>query len=120
MNLSSLPILLSHNPLRRPESLLSRAQTELVLPVPYQIVTISYILIDPYPPPALSIRKEEAHFFSSHFDGIKRRFGSGALESGCISSSLVNQSASGSNGFTFSHHVALTYSTSAVVFWGLA
>ena len=37
-----------------------------------------------------------AHFFSSHLEGIKRRLGSGAADSGWISLSRVNQSISGS------------------------
>lgn len=41
-----------------------------------------------------------AHFFSSHLEGMKRRFGSGAADREEISLSRVNQSISGSKGFT--------------------
>ena len=41
-----------------------------------------------------------AHFFSSHLEGMKRRLGSGASLMGWISTSRVNQSTSGSYGFT--------------------
>ena len=41
-----------------------------------------------------------AHFFSSHLEGMKRRLGSGAADRELISLSRVNQSISGSKGFT--------------------
>ena len=41
-----------------------------------------------------------AHFFSSHLEGMKRRLGSGPWCSEWISGSRVNQSTSGSYGFT--------------------
>jgi hypothetical protein len=40
------------------------------------------------------------HFFSSHLEGMKRRLGSGPWCSEWISGSRVNQSTSGSYGFT--------------------
>ena len=42
-----------------------------------------------------------AHFFSSHLEGMKRRLGSGAADRELISLSRVNQSISGSKGFTY-------------------
>lgn len=51
----------------------------------------------------------EAHFFSSHLEGWKRRLGSGALDSGCSSRSRVNQSTSASYGSTcWTRHESLT------------
>ena len=44
--------------------------------------------------------KAAAHFFSSHLEGVKWRLGSGASLMGWISTSRVNQSTSGSYGFT--------------------
>ena len=47
-----------------------------------------------------SLARPGPHFFSSHFEGMKRRLGSGPWCSEWISGSRVNQSTSGSYGFT--------------------
>ena len=52
----------------------------------------------PDQPKKVEEKKDEkkTHFFSSHLDGMKRRLGSGAADSGITSTSRVNQSNSGS------------------------
>ena len=77
----------------------SLIQYQLLPHAPFMFAVKRFTPSDAYVQ-SLSLSVNEAHFFSSHLDGMKRRLGSGALDSGWISCSLVNQSASGSKGFT--------------------